>query len=245
MVKNKNIIVLGGNGLIGNAVVESCVEYGAKVLSVDLNPSSIQRKEVTYIELDLLNDSHELYSRITELNFNFDSIIDCTYFKRDGFGSHGFDDISESDFMESININVKSIFRIYKPLLELLKKNQKGKLVLLGSIYGNLTYDLDLYKNTNMVPSPEYIFLKAGLHNFSKYLASVYGPHGVNINVVAAGGVFNNQNSEFVKKYSQKTFLKKMATPMDIAAPCVFLASDHANYITSEVLVVDGGYSNS
>jgi NAD(P)-dependent dehydrogenase (short-subunit alcohol dehydrogenase family) len=245
MVKNKNIIVLGGNGLIGNAVVDSCLMNGAKVLSVDLNPPNNKIKEVTYLELDLLNDSQKLYNCIIDLNFNFDSIIDCTYFKRDGFGSSGFDDISEGDFMESININIKSIFRIYKPLLELLKKNKNGKLVLLGSIYGNLTYDLDLYKNTNMVPSPEYIFLKAGLHNFSKYLASIYGPHGININVVAAGGVFNNQNIEFVSKYSNKTFLKKMATPKDIAAPCVFLASDHANYITSEVLVVDGGYSNS
>ena len=53
------------------------------------------------------------------------------------------------------------------------------------------------------------------------------------------------QDIEFVSKYSNKTFLKKMATPKDIAAPCVFLVSDHANYITSEVLVVDGGYCNS
>ena len=126
-----------------------------------------------------------------------------------------------------------------------MSKRKKGKLVLLGSIYGNLTYDLNLYKNTEMIPSPEYIFFKAGLHNFSKYLASVYGQHGINVNVVAAGGVFNHQNSKFVSKYSEKTLLKKMALPEDIAAPCVFLASDFADYITGEVLVVDGGYSVS
>ena len=73
----------------------------------------------------------------------------------------------------------------------------------------------------------------------------MYGQHGINVNVVAAGGVFNHQNSKFVSKYSEKTLLKKMALPEDIAAPCVFLASDFADYITGEVLVVDGGYSVS
>ena len=76
MVKNKNIIVLGGNGLIGNAVIDSCLMNGAKVLSVDLNPPNNKIKEVTYLGLDLLNDSQKLYNRIVDLNFNFDSIID-------------------------------------------------------------------------------------------------------------------------------------------------------------------------
>ena len=245
MVNNKKIIVLGGSGLIGNSVVDLCLKNGAEVLSVDLKSPIKKFKDVNYFEVDLLKNSQNLYSHISKLNFNFDSIIDCTYFRRKGFGQNQLNDISESDFLESINLNVKSIFKLHIPLLEKLSKIKKGKLVLLGSIYGNLTYDFNLYKNTEMIPSPEYIFIKAGLHNFSKYLASVYGQHGINVNVVAAGGVFNSQNSKFVSKYSEKTFLKKMALPEDIAAPCVFLASDFADYITGEVLVVDGGYSVS
>ena len=84
--------------------------------------------------------------------------------------------------------------------------------------------------------------VKGGVIAYSKFLASYYRSKGIRVNVVSPGGVFNNQDRDFLKRYSEKTLMGRMAKPEEIGWPVVFLASDAASYITGTVLVVDGGY---
>jgi len=112
-----------------------------------------------------------------------------------------------------------------------------------GSIYGTVGADFSIYKGTKMTMPFPYAVVKAGINNLGRYLASYFGGYGVRVNTVCPGGVFDKQAPVFVRNYSRKTLLKRMALPREIAPAVVFLASDASSYITGSVLMVDGGWT--
>jgi len=97
-----------------------------------------------------------------------------------------------------------------------------------------------LYADLDMDMPVDYSFIKGGIISMTRTLATKYGP-GLRVNCVSPGGVFDNQDMRFVKKYCARVPLGRMATPEDIAGPVAFLASDAAKYITGVNLPVEGG----
>jgi NAD(P)-dependent dehydrogenase (short-subunit alcohol dehydrogenase family) len=88
-----------------------------------------------------------------------------------------------------------------------------------------------------------YSAIKGGIINLTRYLASYFGEYNIRVNSLCPGGIYNDQESTFVKAYSEKTPLKRMGNPEEIAAAALFLASDAASYIAGATLMVDGGWS--
>jgi len=86
-----------------------------------------------------------------------------------------------------------------------------------------------------------YAASKGGLIQFSRWLATTISPN-VRVNCVSPGGVFRNQPDIFVKKYIDKTPLKRMATEQDFAGVIAFLSSDMSAYVTGQNILVDGGW---
>ena len=118
-----------------------------------------------------------------------------------------------------------------------------GSMINMGSIYGVVAPDFKIYDGTNMTMPAAYSAIKGGLIQFSKYLASYYGKNGVRINIVSPGGVTNGQEKTFIEKYNQKTPLRRMGKPEDIANAVSFLLSENSSYITGHNLIVDGGFT--
>jgi len=88
-----------------------------------------------------------------------------------------------------------------------------------------------------------YSAIKAGIINFTKYLAAYYGPFNVRVNSVSPGGIFDGQPKQFVEQYEEKVPLRRMGKPGDIAPAVAFLISDDSSYVTGHNLVVDGGWT--
>ena len=131
------------------------------------------------------------------------------------------------------------------------QKKISGSVVLLNSIYGFLAQNLSVYKNTKMKENMNYSIIKGGILNFSKQLASFYGPSGIRINSVCSGGVNGHvkgvkksQDKKFVSNYKKNCPLGRLAMAREIAESTLFLASDASSYITGTSLVVDGGWSS-
>ena len=122
-------------------------------------------------------------------------------------------------------------------------KDRGGSLINFASIYGIKGNDFNVYEGTDMSSPMEYSVIKAGIINLTRYLASYFGKYDVRVNTVSPGGVFNHQNKIFVRNYCNKTPLKRMANPQDIAGAVVFLASDLSTYMTGQNIVIDGGWS--
>jgi NAD(P)-dependent dehydrogenase (short-subunit alcohol dehydrogenase family) len=120
-----------------------------------------------------------------------------------------------------------------------------GSIVNVASIQGMLGPDRSLYEGLDKPPFvPDYYFHKAGMINFTRFVASYYGPAGVRCNCVSPGGIRTDAAAEpFIQRYGARTLLGRMAEAKEVAAALVFLASDAASYITGANLVVDGGYT--
>ena len=106
--------------------------------------------------------------------------------------------------------------------------------------------NLSLYEGTNMTVAPDYFFHKGGMLNLTRYLGSHYGPHGVRVNVVSPGGIYNPdapQPAQFIERYNKITMLGRMAQAREIAGAVIFLLSNASSYITGANIPVDGGHT--
>ena len=122
------------------------------------------------------------------------------------------------------------------------KKN--GSIVNIGSIYGTVGPDFNVYNNTELTMPAAYSAIKGGVINFTRYLSSYYGKNNIRVNCVSPGGIFNNQPVEFVRNYENKVPMQRMGKPEDISPAVSFLLSDDSSYITGQNLIIDGGWTS-
>jgi len=135
------------------------------------------------------------------------------------------------------------LFHICQLFVEDMVRQGSGSIINISSIYGVVSNDPTLYEGTDMVQPPTYTFVKAGMINFTRYLACYYGKQGVRANCISPGGYFNNQPEPFLKNYTHRVPVGRMLDNEDIKGAVVFLASDASSYITGENLMVDGGWT--
>ena len=158
-----------------------------------------------------------------------------------------FENYSIKDWNKSILGNLNSMFICSQIFGKIMSKSKKGSIINISSTYGIVGPDQSIYKNKKnkniFFKSPSYPTSKGAVISFTKYLASYWGKRGIKVNCVSPGGIKNNQNKEFIKKYSAKTILGRMAETKDIVGTIRFLCSDDANYITGSNIVVDGGWT--
>jgi NAD(P)-dependent dehydrogenase (short-subunit alcohol dehydrogenase family) len=252
-LKNKKIFIFGGFGLIGSKIVKLLIDHKCKVIILDIKKKRINNANNKFVFFDV-SDLENI-----ELNFNKlikkfgcpDIVINCSYPSTADWNTNNFEMVSLRSMRENIDMHMNSYAWISKMSAEIMKRSRKqGSIVMLNSIYGIQGQDLSIYKNTKLRENISYSLIKGGLANFTKQISSFYGKSGIRVNSVIAGGIIghikgsaNKQDKTFIKNYSSKVPLGRLANPEDIAKPVIFLISDYANYITGTNLIVDGGWS--
>jgi NAD(P)-dependent dehydrogenase (short-subunit alcohol dehydrogenase family) len=127
-------------------------------------------------------------------------------------------------------------------LFPLLSRSKFGSVINIGSIYGSLGPDWNLYEGLSMSNPAAYSTSKAGVIHLTKWLSSTMAPK-VRVNTISPGGIFRAQDKQFVDKYVAKTPLNRMATEEDIVGALIYFASDMSLYTTGQNLIIDGGLS--
>lgn len=252
---DKIACVIGGVGLIGSEITRAISDAGATTLILDVDEEKgnklAQRiirsgNHAVFVYFDT-TDLEEISEKLNHIYRDYNKIdvfINCSYPRTEDWGESTFKQISLESFRKNVDLHMNSYAWSAREAAELMsKQNNGGSIILLGSIYGVLGQDLTVYEGTDMGENMSYAAIKGGITNLTRQMASYYGQYNIRVNTLCPGGVFDNQNPIFVKNYSHKTPLKRMANPEEIASTTLFLASDAASYITGSTLVVDGGWT--
>ena len=169
--------------------------------------------------------------------------MNCTYPRNNNFGKSLFD-VAVEDFNENVSLNLGGVFSFSRCCANYFLENKKQfSLVNIASIYGVIAPKFDIYTNTSMTMPVEYAAIKSGLIHLSKYITSYVNDSRFRINCISPGGIFDNQDSNFLEAYKGHSFGKGMLYPEDICGTVVFLLSDYSKYINGQNIIIDDGYT--
>ena len=248
MLKNKKAIVTGGSRGIGRAIVEQLAEDGCShILITDVAFEGSPEECAKEIQSKLKNTGTQFFAFKADASSLEDaqSSIDEAVNKMGGVdilvNNAGItrDNLllrmSEKEFDDVININLKSVFNYTKAVIKPMIKQRFGKIVNIASVVG-------LIGNPGQA---NYVASKAGVIGFTKSMARELASRNVNVNAVAPGFIqtaMTDKLTEEQKKPLLKNIpLSRMGQPEDIAKTVSFLCSPLSEYITGQVIAVDGG----
>lgn len=242
-LENKVIVVTGGSGLIGRAILSEASMQGATVVNIDLNASG--NNDIVEYKTDITDPARtkETLLQVKGRYRQIDGLINCSYPRTKNWAKDTFEEMPLDEWKQNIDLHLNSYYYLSQQILAIMKDQKVGVLVNFASIYGVVGNDFELYKGLNMEPPAAYPAIKGGIINLTRYLASLFGSYNVRVNCISPGGIFDNQNPEFVKRYVERVPMKRMGTPEDIAPVACFLVSDGAKYITGQNILVDGGWT--
>ena len=242
-LKDKVIIVTGGSGLIGQSILTDLRQQGAIAINADIN-SALNNDELFYFcDITKVESVNLLINELKKKYGRIDGLVNNAYPRTKDWGTK-FEDISMQSWQQNVDMQLNSLFYISQCIIKEMKEERNGSIVNIASIYGIVGNDFSVYKNTDGMTSPAaYSAIKGGIVNLTRYLSSYLGEYNIRVNCVSPGGVFNNQHPNFVKQYSKRVPLKRLASPDEISPAVTFLLSEGARYITGHNLVVDGGWT--
>lgn len=259
-------VVTGGVGLLGTEFCRTLAEAGAAVAVVDLNASAsqgtvdtltksghravaitaditrpdsvnsmVEKAVSTFGRLDILVNSAAL-----DPKFDPDTI-------KNGIAPGAFEDYPLEQWNAALNVNLTGMFLVTQACVkQMLAQGKKGSIINICSTYGLNGPDQGIYikDGERVAYKPVYYTVtKAGVMGFTKYLAAYYAGTEIRVNALTPGGVFNNHEDYFVKNYSARTILGRMANKDEMNGALLFLASDASSYMTGNNLIVDGGWT--
>jgi NAD(P)-dependent dehydrogenase (short-subunit alcohol dehydrogenase family) len=152
----------------------------------------------------------------------------------------------EGDFSRTLEVNVTGVYNATQVFGQAMCEARSGSIVNIGSLYASVAPIPSFYAHIDppFTKPPAYGASKAAVVNLTRYFARLWGPYGVRVNALSPGGVRGDQDPEFVRKYSERVPLGRMAEPEDLVGALLFLASDASAYVTGHELRVDGGFTS-
>jgi 3-oxoacyl-[acyl-carrier protein] reductase len=243
MLKNKIALITGAGRGIGRAIAIALAKEGAEVV-INYNGSEERAKEVK-------QTIEENGGKASIYKCNVSDFATCEAMIKDIVKEYGHLDIlvnnagitkdglimkmKEEDFDSVLNVNLKGTFNTIRHSARQMLKQRSGKIINISSVSGIL----------GNVGQANYAASKAGVIGLTKTMARELGSRGITVNAIAPGFVDTEMtevlSEEIRENACKQIILGRFGKPEDIANTAVFLASDKADYITGQVISVDGG----
>jgi NAD(P)-dependent dehydrogenase (short-subunit alcohol dehydrogenase family) len=263
-------IVTGGPGLLGSEFCRTLAEAGANVVIADINAQAVSQLASSLIQADyhamgvatditqpesvqnLVDETLSTFGRLdilvnsAALDPKFDPKALAEMAKQ-GSVTGAFEDYPLDAWKAALDVNLTGIFlccqAAVKPMLALGKK---GSIINICSTYGLTGPDQRIYQRDGQQSSFKPIYYsvtKAGVLGLTHYLSAYYAGTDIRVNALTPGGVYNDHDETFLKAYSARTIMGRMANKDEMNGALLFLASDASSYMTGSNLVVDGGWT--
>jgi len=262
----KTAVVTGGSGLLGKEFSRTLAEAGANVVVADIAEAAANDVAsgladagyaVASFGLDVTRqDSVNALVDTTLQQFgSLDILVNSAAldpkFDADaaskGIAPGAFEDYPLEDWKAAVDVNLTGMFLVTQACVKPMVKAGKGSIINICSTYGLKGPDQRIYlqdDGTRVAFKPVYYTTtKAGVMGFTKYLAAYYAETEIRVNALTPGGVYNDHNETFTRKYAEKTIMGRMARKDEMNGALLFLASEASSYMTGNNLIVDGGWT--
>tara|TARA_B100001057_G_scaffold219106_1_gene219308 strand:- start:3426 stop:4160 length:735 start_codon:yes stop_codon:yes gene_type:complete len=237
-LKNKNIVVTGASGGIGNSIVQKFSESGANILAsgtkvekLDELKSKFNNIKILKFDISQSDKIEEFIEYASKELGGLDCIVNNAGITQDNLAIR----MSIEEWKKVIDINLTSTFLMSKFAIKKMLKNKKGKIVNITSVVGH----------TGNLGQANYTASKAGIIAMSKSLAIEYAKKNININCISPGFIRTAMTDKIDDKYKEAIMSKipsaRLGEPQDIANAVLFLASSQSDYINGETLHINGG----
>ena len=238
-LKNKNIIITGATGGIGNSIIKKLNECDANILASGTKIEKLEELKKNFNNVKTLtfnisqSDQIETFieNASKELEGNIDCIINNAGINNDNLAIR----MNLDEWKRVIDINLTSTFLMCKFAIKKMLKNKKGKIINITSVVGH----------TGNLGQSNYTASKAGIIAMSKSLAIEYAKKNININCISPGFIKTVMTDKIDEKYKHSIISRipsaRLGEPDDVANAVLFLASNQSDYINGETLHVNGG----
>ena len=238
-LKDKNIIVTGASGGIGNSIVEKLNQNGANILATGTRIEKLEELKKKFNNIKILKFDISQHDKIEEfienatkeLGGSLDCIVNNAGITKDNLTIR----MSLEEWSKVININLTSTFLMCKYSIKKMLKNKSGKIINITSVVGH----------TGNVGQANYTASKAGIVAMSKSLAIEYAKKNINVNCISPGFISTAMTDQIDEKFKETIIAKipsnRLGKSEDIANAVNFLSSDQSDYINGETLHVNGG----
>ena len=238
-LKDKNIIVTGASGGIGNSIIKKLYQNGAKILASGTRIEKLDELKNKFENINTLKFDISQSNKIEEfidiatkkLGGNLDCIVNNAGVTQDNLAIR----MTLEEWQKVISINLTSTFLMSKSAIKKMLKNKSGKIVNITSVVGH----------TGNIGQANYTASKAGIVAMSKSLAIEYAKKNINVNCISPGFIKSNMTEILDDKFKEAIIAKipsaRLGEPDDIANAVVFLCSNQSNYINGETIHINGG----
>jgi 2-deoxy-D-gluconate 3-dehydrogenase len=257
------IVITGAAGLLGARYARALTAAGAVVVVSDVDRAAAERlvgeldpDRAIALEADV-SQPEAVSGMVSEVVRRFDRIDGLVNnaaldpkFDTQHASEHreGFESFPLDQWQAALDVNLTGAFLCAQAVAPAMLRQGSGSIVNISSIYGMVGPDQSLYASgeegqPSGTKPVTYTVTKAGMIGLTKYLAAYWRGKGIRVNTLTLGGVYNEHDDEFVRRYSARTLLGRMAQPDEYCGALIFLLSEASSYMTGANLVVDGGWT--
>ena len=250
-VGGRVIVVTGACGLAGRTLVPALAERGARVLALDVaaaGPAALAEEvggDIAGLACDVA-DAEQVADAATAALERFghvDVLINAHQYKPQGFLEAQAENLPEELWDAVIDVNLKGVFLACREFGRTMLERGRGSIINLGSTYGLVSSNPDLYTANSMGNPLVYSASKGGVLMLTRYLGAHWAGRGVRVNCVTPHGIFNAHENDFIHRFSAKSPMRRMMSADELVGPIIFLASEASSYMTGSNVVVDGGWT--
>lgn len=259
---DKRAVITGGAGLLGVEHAAALIEKNCSVELWDLSQDALKKAasrlasefdspSVSYRCVDITVEK-EITDALIGMTHNIDILINNaalnpTFGDNSNLENRRFENYSLDSWNIELSVGLTGAMLCSKHMGAVMAANGKGVILNIASDLSVIAPDQRIYENPDIVKEVQfrkpvsYSVIKSGLVGLTKYLATYWSLEGVRVNALSPGGVFDNQDSNFVEKLTNLIPLGRMAEKQEYRGAIQFLCSDASSYMTGQNLVIDGG----
>lgn len=250
-LQKKVVVITGSCGLLGKTFVKAILDNKGIAVAADINAEQLEKLKTEINSPDLftvildITSETSIKSAIDSIQKKYskiDALVNNAYPRNKNYGND-LEKVTYKDFCENTDLHLGGYFLCMQQFALFFKQQGHGNVISMSSIYGVIPPRFEVYEDAGFTMPVEYAAIKSGVVHLTKYFAKYYKGKNIRFNCISPGGILNNQDVSFLRKYNNLSLNKGMLDREDMAGTLLFLISEASQYINGQNIVVDDGFS--